>query len=110
MSAIFCQGQNQFMYEFQSICRKKIALVVTNIGAAGDIRIYAGKIILNEKARYYFVNSTEHWEVEIEKEIITKLTPVQHGLKDIMLGTDYFFKMEITELKPSLFMQSVLNA
>ncbi|MBX2922207.1 MAG: hypothetical protein KF746_08455 [Chitinophagaceae bacterium] len=98
------------MYEFQSICRKKIALVISNIGPAGDIRIYAGKIVLTEKARYYFVNSTQHWEIEIERDIIKKLRPVQQDSKNIMLGADYFFSMEVTELTSSLFIQSLLNA
>ncbi|MFT3747533.1 MAG: hypothetical protein QM768_04425 [Agriterribacter sp.] len=98
------------MYEFQSICRKKIALVISNIGSGGDVRIYAGKIILTEKARYYFVNSTEDWEIEIERDIIKKLKPVRQQSKEIMLGADYFFSMEITELKSSLFLQSLINA
>ncbi|MFT4019014.1 MAG: hypothetical protein QM668_18775 [Agriterribacter sp.] len=98
------------MYEFQSICRKKIAMVISNIGSGGDLRIYAGKIILTEKARYYFVNSTQHWEIEIERDIIKKLQPVQPDSKSIMLGADYFFSMEVTALKQSLFLQSLLNA
>lgn len=98
------------MQEFQSICRKKIALIISNIGSAGDIRIYAGKIILSEKACYYFVSNTEHWEIEIERDIIKKLQPVQQHSKNMMLGADYYFSMEVTELKSSLFIQSLLNA
>lgn len=85
-------------------------MVISNIGPAGDIRIYAGKIVLTEKAQYYFVNSSQHWEIEIERDIIKKLRPVQQDSKNIMLGADYFFSMEVTELKSSLFIQSLLNA
>lgn len=98
------------MYEFQSICRKKIALVISNAGASGDLRIYVGKIILNERACYFFVSSSQQWEIEIERDIIKKLRPVQVQMRDVMLGADFFFSMEITELKASLFVQSLLNS
>lgn len=98
------------MYEFQSICRKKIALVISNIGAADEIRIYVGKIVLNEKACYYFVSGSQHWEIEIERDIIKQLLPVTQKMKKTMLQADYFFSMEVTELKSSLFLQSLLNA
>lgn len=97
------------MYEFQSICRKKIAMIITGIGSNNSLRIYTGKIILTEKACYYFVSSSEQWEIEIERGIIKKLSPVQQDSKKIMLGADYYFSMEVTELKPSLFLQSLLN-
>ncbi|MGN6439165.1 MAG: hypothetical protein ACTHMM_21665 [Agriterribacter sp.] len=97
------------MYEFQSICRKKIALVISNTVASGDIRVYVGKIVLNEKACYFFVSNSQQWEIEIERDIIKKLKPVQESMRGMMLGADFFFSMEITELKASLFVQSLLN-
>jgi len=98
------------MYEFQSICRKKIALVISNVSLPGDITVYIGKIILNDKSRYYFVSSSEHWEIEIERDLIKKLQPVPHEMKELLLGADYFFPMMITELKASLFVQALVNA
>ncbi len=73
------------MYEFQSICRKKIALVISNVSLPGDITVYIGKIILNDKSRYYFVSSSEHWEIEIERDLIKKLQPVPHEMKELLL-------------------------
>ncbi|MBX3257211.1 MAG: hypothetical protein KF862_23965 [Chitinophagaceae bacterium] len=83
------------MYEFQSICRKKIALVILNRSVPGEVRIYAGRIILNDKARYYFVSALD-WDIEIERDIIKKLQPVTKEMKEMMLGTDYFFLMTVT--------------
>lgn len=103
-------NQTMNMPEFQSICRKKIALIISNIGSRGDIRICAGKIILNENACYFFVSHSLYWEIEIEADIIKKLQIVQEETKDILLGADYYFWMEVTELKSSLFVQSLLNA
>lgn len=98
------------MYEFQSICRKKIAMVISDIACGDVIRIYAGNIILSDKGHYYFVSCNQHWEIEIESDIIRKLQPVSLSSKDILLDADYFFSMEITELKSSLFIHSLLNA
>jgi hypothetical protein len=76
---------------------KCITLVVTNVENQDDVHVYAGLLQIHD-GHYSFVNEEKGWRVQLDKEQVSRMRPVEEDLRTILLGADYCVPLTIGSL------------
>ena len=73
---------------------KEIALLIWNTEKENDAHVYLGKLILKGSA-HYFINESKGWQLELDSEQLSRMTPVEEDMKEIFLNAEYFIPLSM---------------
>jgi hypothetical protein len=76
---------------------KCVTLVVTNVENDDDVHVFAGLLQIRD-GHYCFVNEEKGWRVQLDKEQLGRMRPVEGDLRPMLLGAEYYLPLTIGSL------------